>query len=61
MEKEEQKMLKGLRLQDWTNPSSSLSVENEQADTGWDGRTHLARPNSQARIGTRKFSFPLSS
>ena len=27
----------------------SLSVENEQADAERDGRTRLARPNSQAR------------
>ena len=34
------------------NPVSStrfsLSVENEQAEAGWDGRTRFARPNSQA-------------
>ena len=30
----------------------SLSVENEQADAGRDGRNCLARPNSQARPGT---------
>ena len=30
----------------------SLSVENEWADAGRDGRTCLARPNSQARTGT---------
>ena len=35
----------------------SLSVENEQADAGRDGRTRLARPNSQARTGTGKYSF----
>ena len=46
------------------NPASktrfSLSVENddEQADTGRDGRTRLARPHySQARTGTGKYSF----
>ena len=27
-------------------------MENEQADAGRDGRTHLAGPNSQARTGT---------
>ena len=32
----------------------SLSVENEQADARWDGRTYLARTNSQARTGTGK-------
>ena len=37
---------------------SSLSVENEQADTGRDGRTCLAAgPNSQARTGTEKKHF----
>ena len=36
-----------------------LTVENEQADAGWDGQTRLARPNSQARTerGERSF-FP---
>ena len=37
------------------NPVSKrqiLSVENEQAGAGRDGRTWLARPNSQARTGT---------
>ena len=29
-------------------------VENERAEAGRDGRTRLARPNSQARTGTRK-------
>ena len=32
----------------------SLSVENEQAGAGRVGRTRLARPNSQARTGTRE-------
>ena len=32
-----------------------MSVENEQADTRRDGQTCLAKPNSQARTGTRKF------
>ena len=32
----------------------SMSVENEQAYAGWDGRTRLARLNSQARMGTKK-------
>ena len=32
----------------------SLSVKNERADTGWDGRTCLARLVSQARTGTGK-------
>ena len=35
----------------------SLSVENLWADAGRDGRTRLARPNSQARTGTGKKSF----
>ena len=39
----------------------SPSMENEQADAGWDGRTRLARPNSQARTGTEKYSFSLFS
>ena len=37
----------------------SLSMENEQADAGREGRTRLARPNSQARTGTGKYSFSL--
>ena len=36
----------------------SVSIENEQADTGWDGQTCLAKPNFQARTGTRIF-FPV--
>ena len=32
----------------------SLSVENEKAHAGRNGRTRLARPNSRARTGTRK-------
>ena len=35
----------------------SLRVENNQADAGQDGRSRLARPNSQARAGTGKYSF----
>ena len=38
----------------------SLSV-NGQADAGRDGRTRLARPNSQAQTGTGKYSFSLFS
>ena len=30
----------------------TLCVESEQADAGRDGRTRLAKPNSQARTGT---------
>ena len=36
----------------------SVNIENEQADTRWDSRTCLAKPNSQARTGTRK-CFPV--
>ena len=35
----------------------SLSVENEQADAGRDGRTRLARQKSQARTGKGKQIF----
>ena len=35
----------------------SLSMENEQADAGRDGGTHLARPNPQALTGTRRYHF----
>ena len=38
-----------------------LSVENERADTRRDGRSRLARSNSQARTGSRKNDFPCSS
>ena len=38
----------------------SVSIENEQADTRRDGQTCLAKPNSQARTGTRIF-FPCSA
>ena len=31
---------------------------DKQADVGRDGWTRLARPNSQARTGTRKYYFP---
>ena len=44
------------------NPASKRqSVENEQADAGRDGRTRLARPNSQAQTGTGKYQFSLLS
>ena len=36
-------------------------MENEEADAGRDGRTHLARPNSQARARTGKKYFPCSA
>ena len=39
----------------------SLSLENEQADAGPDGRTRLARPNSQARTGTNGKILKLSA
>ena len=39
----------------------SLSVENGQADAGRDGRTRLARPDSQVLTGTGKCSFLLFS
>ena len=38
-----------------------MSVENEQAVAGRDGRTRLARPNSQARTGTGKTHFRCSA
>ena len=34
-------------------------MKNEEADAGRDGRTRLARPNSQARTGTGIFFFLL--
>ena len=37
------------------------TCENEQTDAGRDGRTRLARPNSQARTRTEKYSFSLFS
>ena len=35
----------------------SLSIENEQADTGRDGQSCLAKPSSQAQTGTGRFSL----
>ena len=35
----------------------SLSTENKLADPGRDGRTRLAKPNSQARMGRGKYLF----
>ena len=35
--------------------------EDEQADAGRDCRTRLARPNSEARTGKRKYSFSCST
>ena len=47
------------------NPASKHQTQpeygNEQADAGLDCRTHLARPNSQARTGTGEYSFSLFS
>ena len=56
------------RYSKWTPPRKSggiprvsiifmLSVGSEQADAGLDGRTRLARSNSQARMGNGKYSF----
>ena len=39
----------------------SLSVANEQTDAGRDELSCLARPNSQARTGTGRYSFSLFS
>ena len=36
-------------------------MEDGQADAGRDGRTRLARPNSQARTGTGKYIFSRSA
>ena len=44
----------------WVSTIFSLSLENEQADAGPDGRTRLARPNSQARTGTDSKIFNFS-
>ena len=47
------------------NPVSKLQIQpeygDEKADAGRDCRTRLARPNSQARTGTGKYSFSLFS
>ena len=47
------------------NPVSKHYIQpeygDEQADAGRDGRTRLARPNSQAGTRTGKFSFFLFS
>ena len=47
------------------NPVSKHQIQPEygdkQADAGRDCRTRLARPNSQARTRTGKYSFPLFS
>ena len=41
--------------------STRFGLENERTDAGRDGRTRRARPNSQARTGTEKFSSSLFS
>ena len=45
------------------NPVSKHQIQpeygDEQTDAGRDCRTRLARPNSQARTGTRKNAFSL--
>ena len=47
------------------NPVSKHQIQpeygDEQADAGRDGRTRLARPNSQARTGTGEYYFPCSA
>ena len=47
------------------NPVSKNQIQpeygDEQADTGRDCRTRLARVNSQARTGTEEYSFSLFS
>ena len=47
------------------NPVSKHQIQpdygDEQADAGRDCRTRLARPNSQARMRTEKYSFSLFS
>ena len=47
------------------NPVSKHHIQpeygDEQADAGRDGRTRLARPNSQARTGPGEYYFPCSA
>ena len=47
------------------NPVSKHQIQpeygDEQTDAGRDCRTRLARPNSQARTGTGKYSFSSSA
>ena len=47
------------------NPISKHQIQpeygDEQAEAEWDCRTRLARPNSQARTRTGKYSFSLLS
>ena len=47
-----------IRRNPLSKPRFIVSVENEQAGTGRDGQTCLAKPNFQARTGTRK-CFPV--
>ena len=44
-----------------TSTEFSMSNESRQAGAGRDGRTRLAKPNSQARKGTGTCSFSLFS
>ena len=47
------------------NPVSEHQIQpeygDEQAEAGRDCRTRFARPNSQARTGIGKYSFPCSA
>ena len=47
------------------NPVNKHQIQpeygDEQADAGRDCRTHLARPNSQARTRTGNINFPCSA
>ena len=47
------------------NPASKHQIQpeygDERAGAGRDGRPCLARPNFQARTGTRKVHFPCSA
>ena len=42
----------------WVSTRFSVSIENEQADTRRDSQICLAKPNSQARTGTKRL-FPV--
>ena len=42
-----------------TYSTFSTGVDNKQADAGRDGRTYLAKPNTQARTGIGNFFFPV--
>ena len=44
------------------NPASKHQIQSEcGGDAGWNGRTYLARLNSQARTGTRKNIFAVQA